>query len=141
MVSPLWLRWLVGLGQFQQQTASQPVTPITAVDGAASIATTSLAPTATSAGLYRITWYFRLTQASAGTSDLQITIRWSDHGQAMGHSGPNLTSNTVTSFDTGTIMVYSDSGALITYELTYISMGGPPEAIYNLYVVIESVGL
>jgi hypothetical protein len=74
-------------------------------------------------GLYRVSWYLRITQAATTSSAVQVTVRWTDGGVAQSSSGSNVTGNTTTSRDHGDLLVQADAGTSITIETTYSSTG------------------
>ena len=92
------------------------------------------------AGLYRLSWYARITVPADTTSTLTVTFAWTDHGQAMTTSGAAITGNTVTTFQSGTLFIYSDANVSPTYATTYgFTVVTPME--YELYVTIEAVAI
>lgn len=138
LVSDTWGRWFADIVKVSSQSPNRIVDPIEAETQGASIATSTLAPGQTAAGLYRVTWYFRITTPAGVSSSLQVTIGFTDHGQAMSLSGNVVATNTVTSAQTATVMFYSDELTPITYSTTYAS--NPAGAMqYQLYITLEQM--
>ena len=104
----------------------------------ASIAATDLTDGTFGAGLYRLTYYARVTKAAGVSSSLQVTFAWTDHAIAQTSSGAAMTGNTTTTQQSGTVLVYSNAASPISYSTTYAS-NGAGEMEYSLYVVIERV--
>lgn len=108
------------------------------VDRAASISATDLTDGTWGAGLYRATYYARITTAATTNSSLTVTFSWTDHTQAVSAAGAAITGNTVTTLQTGTVLLYSDPASPITYATTYATSGATPME-YQLYVTLERV--
>lgn len=105
---------------------------------AASISTSDLTDGTWGAGLYRLTYYARITRAGTISSSLTVTFGWTDATQAVTASGAAITGNTVTTIQTGTILIYSDAASPITYATTYATAGATTMQ-YRLSVVAERV--
>jgi len=94
---------------------------------AGSIPATDLALGALNSGLYFACYYLRVTQAASVSSSIDLTLNWTDRGQALTITIPALTGNTVTTFTDGVHLLRIDGGtALVTYSTTYASVGGTP---------------
>ena len=102
-----------------------------------SIATTSL-PTDgdLSAGLYRVTFYARITTAAGVSSSLTVNFGWTDGAVSQTHSGAAMTGNTTTTWQTGSILIYVDAATPITYSTTYAS-NAAGAMFYQLFVTLE----
>jgi hypothetical protein len=116
-----WQQWFIDLlarvGSALQLLA---VVTLPAPSGA-SIPATGIPLGNPSAGLYQVSWYARITTAAGVSSSLTVSIGWVEHGVALGFSGPALTGNTVTSVQTGTVLVQIDANSAITYSTIYAS--------------------
>lgn len=136
-VTDAWIDWLNRLGG---QVTETPFVrnSVTATTQAASVGATDLTGGALNAGLYRITYYARITRAAGTSSSLTVTLGWTDQGQALTPSGTAITGNTVTTFQSASILVYSDAASPITYATTYASVGAPTMQ-YKLAVTLEQV--
>lgn len=106
------------------------------LDQTGAIAVTSIAPGGVTAGVYRITYYTRLTTAAGTSSSLQVAFDWSDHAHTLAWTSPALTSNNVSVPMMGVLPIYSDSLSPITMAVTFSSVGSPA-AIYEIYVSLE----
>lgn len=139
-VTDTWSHYFTALSQSVSQGAAQVTSPIQQTEIAATVPTTSIAPGQTAAGLYRITYYMRCTVPAGVSSSLQVTFNWTDHGQAVSVSGVAMTGNTVTTFQSGTLLVYNDASIPLTYSLAYAS-NPAGVAEFSFYLIVESLGL
>jgi len=137
LITRPWQDWFSNLLRVIS-AVSTSVRSVSPSDQSASIGATDLAGGAINAGLYRITYYARITQAATVSSSLTVTFDWPDGGVVPTFSGAAITGNTTTTYQTGTLMVRA-SGAPIRYATTYASVGGTPMK-YRLDVVLEAVG-
>ena len=105
---------------------------------AASIGTTSIPASSLSAGLYRVTWYLRITRAAATSSSVTVSFGWTDDTVTMSLSGAAVTGNTTTTSQTGTALLSVDNASPVTYATSYTSVGTPAMQ-YALDLTLESV--
>ena len=105
---------------------------------AASIGTTSIPASSLSAGLYRVTWYLRITTAAATSSSVTVSLGWTDDTVTMSLSGAAVTGNTTTTSQTGTALLSVDNASPVTYATTYVSVGATPMQ-YTLDLTLEVV--
>lgn len=138
LVSDAWVEWFTRLN-LVTNAAPGRVNPASAVTAqTASIATTDISGGALGAGLYRISYYARITTAAGTSSSLTVTLGWTESGVALGLAGTAMTGNTVTTVQSGTALLMVDSATPITYATTYASVGAPAMQ-YRLSVVLEQV--
>ena len=110
----------------------------------ASIGTTVFAVGALGAGLYRVSWYARITRAASAASSLTLILGWTESGLPLSLSGITaigdgvLTGNTTGTVGTGTVLLRIDAGSPITYATTYSSIGATTME-YRLDLVIEQL--
>ena len=105
---------------------------------AASISTTSIPASSLSAGLYRVTWYLRITTAAATSSSVTVSLGWTDDTVTMSLSGAAVTGNTTTTSQTGTALLSVDNASPVTYTTSYTSVGTPAMQ-YALDLTLEAV--
>ena len=131
--------WRLYLRQQSSEVASAPTrqgqTALTAQ--AASLSATAVPVTVTD-GLWRLSFYARLTQAATTSSSLIVTLKWTDGGVLCGLSGAAITGNTTDSVQSGTALVRADGNTSLLYQTTYASVGATPMQ-YQLDVVAERV--
>ena len=136
-VTESWVKWFTQLSQGVSQS-SVLLSTTSLTSQAASITTTTINTGPLNAGLYRITWYARITQAASSSSSLTITIGWTDASVAVTYAGSAITGNTTTTFQSVTQTVYSDRLSDLTYATTYSSTGATAMQ-HSLYIVVEKV--
>jgi hypothetical protein len=106
----------------------------------ASIGATDITDGTLPGGLYRFSYYASITQAAGTSSSLEVTLDWTDEGNAKAYTGAAITSNVVTASQSAVLLIRSDSGAPVRYSTTYASTGGlGVDMAYDLSVVLEQV--
>ena len=90
------------------------------------------------AGRYRVSYYTRITTVAGTSSELIITIGWTDVAQAMTSSGATLSGNLVTTFEQRTLFLDVAANASITYAAAYTS---DPVTVmkFKLEIVVEKL--
>lgn len=91
-------------------------------------------------GLYRVSYYVRITTPGSVSSSLTVTVGWADHGTSLTLSGTAMTGNTTATLQQYIGMIYADAGSPITYATTYASTGGTAMQ-YELYLALETVSV
>ena len=129
--------WLLEQQQRSEDT-SERLGSTALTNQSASISATPVPVPSLTAGLYRVSYYARITTAATTSSSLTVTIAWTDGTIAMTQAGAALTGNTTATQQNGTFFIQDDANASITYATTYAS-NGAGEMKYSLYVVVESV--
>ncbi len=104
----------------------------------ASIGATDFSGTSLLAGLYRVMYHIRVTQAATTSSSLTVTLAWTEGGVAQSYVGSAITGNTLTTFQLATLLLRCDGAAPVSYAVAYASTGATP-ALYSLDVVIEKI--
>jgi hypothetical protein len=104
----------------------------------ASIGTTALQAGSLVEGLYRISWYARITRAATTSSTLTVTIGWTESTLALTLGGAAITGNTTTTVQSGSIIAMLDGASPLTYATTYGSVGATTMQ-YRLDVIVERV--
>lgn len=113
--------------------------PTVALTGqSASIGTTPIPLPSLATGLYRLTYYARITTADAVSSSLTVTLTWTDGGVSPSFSGAAMTGNTTTTAQSGSAMVQIDAASPISYSTTYAS-NTPAAMQYRLTILVEAV--
>lgn len=136
-VSKDWLDWFQAIADRTSRTPDR-ITRVRRTAMAAAIPQTNLPTGALPAGLLRISTYLRVTQPAGTSSSVQVTIFWTDGGVALTSAGAVLTSNTVTTYETRSILVRSDANLPPSYQVAYTSVGTPAMQ-YALDIVVEGV--
>lgn len=116
-----WLRWFNSIVQGFSLSSSLAGS-VTLAAQAASVASApvaqSLAP-----GVYRVSYYARVTTAATSSSSLAIDVGWTDGVIACALSVAAVTGNTTATVSAGSLIVKVDNGTDITYATTYASTG------------------
>ena len=144
LVTRTWeyfFRWVQAL----LNVASQVIGSVELTAQAASIAATVIAATFPTLpnerllpGVYRVSYYTRVTQAATTSSELTISIRWVDGAVTITQAGTLLNGNTTSTYQTGTFLIRVDSESSVSYLTTYASVGGTPMQ-YRLNIKLEAV--
>jgi len=128
-------KWLQGISDNVQSSPSS-ISPQSLTGQTASIGVTPIPLGSINQGLYRLTYYFRITSPGT-TSSLSVTFGWTDGGVACTKTSTAVMGNTTSTTDSNTYMIRSDAGLPITYSTTYASTG--PAMAHSLYIVVERV--
>ena len=131
-----WFIWLFSAIK-RLETAAQRVKAVARSALSATIATTTLYTTL-EAGIYRVSYAFRVTTPATTSSSLTLTIGWVDGGVTLSQAGAALTGNLTTSQQNGTFLMRCDTASLITYAMLYASVGGTA-MVYKLDLTVELV--
>ena len=118
--------------------APRRLSVVTLTGQGASIGATDIPTQSLGAGLYRITYYARITRPATTSSSLTVTFGWTESGVSLSQSGAAMTGNTTTTQQNGSLLVLSDDASPITYATTYASVGGTSMQ-YRLSIVLEKV--
>lgn len=92
------------------------------------------------AGLYRVTFRFRITQPATTNSALQFFVTYTNNALPLTGLSTNETGNLATSVQAGALPIRVDASTAISYGATYLSVGATPMQ-YELDAVLESLKL
>lgn len=134
-----WIRYL-RLQNDQIDLAARRRGSVVLTAQAAAIAATAIPIGSIPPGLYRISYYARITQAATTSSSLTITIGWTDGAIALTQAGAAITGNTTSDVQFGTVVLRSDANGPVTYSTAYSSTGATAMQ-YRLSVVAEELAL
>lgn len=138
LMTRVFQQWLLSVTT-RVQTSATVTKVVTLTAQTASISTTPIVPAGTLAsGLYRISWYQRVTTAAAMSSSLTTTISWTDGGASQAFSGAAMTGNTTSTNQSGEILVNVDGATAVSYATTYAS-NAAAQMVYKLSIVVELV--
>jgi hypothetical protein len=139
LTSKRWPEWFYNLVTRLNRTVDRR--QIVALTGqTASIVATDVPLPTLTAGLYRVTYYARVTRAATTSSELTVSLRWTDGGVTITRAGTLLNGNTTGTYETGSALVRIDNATTLRYLTTYASVGATAMA-YALYLVVEEVPL
>ena len=132
-----WLQWLNALRD-RLNLASKRLITVSLTTQAASIGATAFGFGAQPAGLFRVSWYARITQAATTSSSLTVTVGNTDAAINCTQSGAAITGNTTATVQGSAVFVRADRSNAPTYATTYSSVGGTPMQ-YRLDLTCEAV--
>jgi hypothetical protein len=137
MLTRVWIDWFASLGiRVDQQTHTLNIMEEFNLSGA--VAPTPIPTDSLSEGLYRVTYYLRITVPASTSSAIQVAIGWTDGAVSCSIEAEELTTNTVGTVQSNTLMIRCDQAAPITFAVEYTSVGGTPMQ-YNLFIMVEQV--
>jgi hypothetical protein len=139
IVRRTWQVWFRNLTNTVNDAPSR-IQTVSLVSQSASIGATSIPSTTLTAGLYRVTWYLRISTAAATSSSVTVTVGWTDDTVTMSLSGAAVTGNTTTTSQTQTSLLAVDNASPVTYATVYSSVGSPVMQ-YALDITLESVSV
>ena len=129
---------------FRDQDASIASAPQQVPGGSATlpaqggaVGTTPIPTGALSPGLYRVSWYARITTPAGSSSSIQVTIGWTDGAVNCQYTAPALTGNVTTAVQSQMILIHIDAASPVSYAVAYSS--APAGMRYALYLVLELV--
>jgi hypothetical protein len=136
--APVLIDWATALSIRTDQSSQRIADPVALESQGASIGTTPIPSGALGAGLYRVSWYARITRAATTSSSLTVTIGWTESAVSLALSGAALTGNTITTVQSGSALLQIDQASPVTYSTAYASVGGT-SMLYTLTVVLERI--
>lgn len=137
LLTEAWVSWFDQLN-LTLESAPSRIKSVALTTQAASISATDLSGGVLSPGLYRLTYYTRITRAATTSSGLIVTLDWVDGGVACAFSGADLTGNTTATNQSGTILVHIDDLSPVRYSTTYASVGATSMQ-YSLDITLEEI--
>lgn len=137
LLPPAWRSWFVGVKDALDK-APQRVGAVSLESQGAAIVTIAVPTPRLSAGLYRVTYYTRITRAATTSSSLQIGLGWTDGAVGQSFAATSLVGNTTTTYQTDSLLVRVDDGAVIVYGTNYGSVGGTSMQ-YRLDICVEKI--
>ena len=129
--------WFLGQ-QSRAQDSPEQVGSVSLSAQSADIAATPVPMPDLTTGRCRVSYYTRVTRAASTSSELIITIGWTDVAQAMTSAGATLTGNLVTTFEQRTLLLAVAANASVTYQVEYTSVGGTTMQ-FKLEVIVEKL--
>lgn len=132
-----FLTWLTSLLQDVDASPARVKTVSKTAQGAA-IATTSIPTGALAAGLYRVSWYLRITRAATTSSSATVSIGFTDGTVNVTLSGAAVTGNTTGTAQSGSFLIRIDASTPVTYSVAYASVGGT-SMLFAIDLVLEQV--
>lgn len=91
------------------------------------------------AGVYRISYVLRVTQAATTSSSVAVTFGWIRGGLPQSLAIAAIVNGGPTSLALGEVPLRADKGVDLTYTTAYASVGGIPMQ-YELDLIVELIG-
>lgn len=133
-----WLKWLNGVVEEVEKKPTRRGKVV--LNGqVASLPTTVIPIPQVDAGLWRVTYRFRITTPGGVSSSLTFALSWTDGGVAQTFTGAAEAGNLTTTKQADTVPLRTDPNTPITFATTYASAGAP--MAYSLDVVAEQVAM
>jgi hypothetical protein len=136
-ISRYFRQWLLAITT--QLQSFVPTYPSLSLTGQAASLVTTTAYATTAAGLYRVSYYVRITQAATVNSSLTVTLGWLESTVALSQAFAAVTGNTIATIQSGSILVRADAESDLTVSTVYASAGATPMQ-YRIDVSVERVG-
>lgn len=137
LMTRVWVDWTTAL-QIRIDNNATALNTVELSAQAASIGTTSIPLDILSEGLYRVTYYARITTAGTVSSSLTVTLGWTDHSVSCSFSGAAMVANTISTIQSNTVMVRNDAASPLTYATTYATAGATAMQ-YSLDILVEQI--
>lgn len=136
LLTDVAIEWLNALGTTVSSSATR-VNAVNLTGQSAAIGATDMSGGGVNSGLYRVSYYMRVTTPASVSSSLTVTLAWTDGGVPQAITFAAATGNTTSTTQSGTQLIRVDSVTPITYAVAYASVG--TAAVYSFDVVLEQV--
>ena len=137
LVTDAWVKWLQDNSNTLASAATINATVELTTQGA-SIGTTSITSNVLPTGIYRVTFYARVTRAATTSSSLEVTFSWVDGGVTVPVTSTAMTGNTTSTVSSASLLFNIDNNTQVTFSTTYASVGGTSMQ-YKLSIVLEAL--
>ena len=134
-----WLRWISTLTSVVDASPSRKVHRRLSGQVAA-IGATALAIGSVGAGIWRVSYFARITTPAGVSSSLTVSFGYQTGGVTQSDSGAAIVGNTTATHQFGTLVIRVDADTPISYSTAYAS--NPAGAMaYSLDVTAEALAL
>lgn len=138
LITRVWMDWFTAVNTRLDASPATAATPVSLTGQGASIPTTAIPIASIAQGVYRVSWYARVTTPATTSSSLIVAITTTDTSATVTQSGAAMISNSTALPASGSFLCYCDRSSLISYSTTYASVGGT-SMVYKLLLVAEAV--
>lgn len=138
LISRVWSQWLQQQIINRLQSSPQRLQEVPLIGQSASIGSTPINLGLIPSGLYRVSYFVRITTPAATSSSVQVIIGFTEGGVTCSVSGVAVNGNVTNSVGTGSFLLRSDQSAPINYSTTYAS-NPAGTMVYKLDIVVENV--
>lgn len=133
-----WAIWFQQSLIARAEGAAQMLRSVPLTAQAASIGATPVPIASVQPGLYRVSWYLRITTPATVSSSVSVTLGWTDGSVNCTRTGAAVTGNTTSTTQSGTELLRLDAATALTYATTYATVGATPMQ-YRLDLTVELV--
>lgn len=137
LLSEAWRNWFARLPETLNAIPAR-INAVALSAQSASITATDFSGGALLEGLYRATYYARITRAATTSSSLIISFTWTEGGVSQTAVGTAIVGNTTATGQSDSVMMRLDKGTVPRYATTYASVGATAMN-YSLSVVLEKI--
>lgn len=132
--------WELAFTQLTNQVSQTPsrISAIVLLDQSAALLPTDISNGTLTSGLYRVSWYTRVTLPASTSSSLTISLGWTEDGVSLTFSGAALVGNLNTTMESQTQLIQVDQVTPVTIATAYASVGGVAMK-YELRITLEKV--
>lgn len=134
-----WQKW-VGLIAEKLSRTPERKARVGLTSQQATINTTPIPLSVVRPGVYRVSYWIKITQAATVSSSFQFGLAWTRHGLTLTAQAAAVATNTTSTYQFGTLVIHVDATTPISYDLTYASSGATPMR-YELDVVLEELAV
>ena len=132
-----WLRWWERMPD-TLESIPNVINAVSLTDQNTSLSATDFSGIILPDGVYRASYYARITTAAGVSSSLTVALAWTDGGVAMSLTGAAITGNTTSTYQSGSVVFHADANQIITYATTYASNAASAMK-YRLDVSLEKI--
>lgn len=137
-MTEVWIPYMQSQNTITSTAIRQNTSPVSLTGQSASIAVTSIPTSSLASGLYRATYYVRVTTAAAVSSSIAVSFHWTDSSVSCSVTSTALTGNTTSTVGTGSALINIDAATPVSYSTSYASVGAPAMQ-YALYLTLEEM--
>lgn len=121
-ITDRWIDFLTQQGQ-QVSAGAQVIAESNLAAQSASLAATDLSNGTLAAGLYSLSYCLTVTRPATTSSSIAVAFDWISNGVTLSEAPAAVTGNTVTSRQSGTVIIRIDGASPVRYSTTYASVG------------------
>lgn len=136
LLSPPWADYLSRMAQTVGAAATR-ISSVSLTSQLASVSPTDISGGTLKEGLYRISYHLRITTPDGISSDLTVTLDWTDGGVAQSEVSKTVSTNTTDTRLHGDFLIHIDASTPVRYSTTIVTGLGDLE--YRLDVVLEVI--
>lgn len=132
--------WYVHFRGEEESGAAAPhtvVSPLNLTTQSAAIGLTPIPTDVLTSGLYRLTYFLRITTPASISSSATPSVTFTSGGVACTFTGAAVTGNTTASVGTGTFLMKVDAASPISYQVAYASNAAG--MVYEISIVLERI--